>query len=89
MEIADYIREMQHLDNSDSVSMDFTEAVDAYQILLKALAVCSTEDELADALHSVSLEGLTGNFSFSENGLSNYTSVSYLHQDTWENYIFD
>ena len=86
MEIADYVMEKQRV---DSVDMGFTDVVDAYQILLKALALCSTEDELADALHSVSLEGLTGNFSFSENGLSNYTSVSYLHQDTWKNYIFD
>ena len=63
-------------------------ALDAYQVIVKALSQCSQPSDLTKAINGTSLEGFTGSFSFDENGQAVYNTVSYWHDGEWKNYKY-
>ena len=63
-------------------------ALDAYQVIVKALSQCSRPSDLTMAINGTSLEGFRGSFSFDENGRAVYNTVSYWHDGEWKNYKY-
>ena len=63
-------------------------ALDAYQVIVKALSQCSQPSDLTKAINGTSLEGFSGFFSFDENGRAVYNTVSYWHDGEWKNYKY-
>ncbi len=63
-------------------------ALDAYQVIVKALSQCSRPSDLTMAINGTSLEGFRGSFSFDENGRAVYNTISYWHDGEWKNYEY-
>ena len=63
-------------------------ALDAYQVIVKALSQCGQLSDLTKAISKTSLEGFEGGFFFDENGRAVYNTISYWHDGEWKNYEY-